>query len=62
MLDLALGIASSMTTNPPGGLVVSAQNPGALWPNYAALWYLVVKGIQRVRQTTSGRRLVALLP
>jgi plastocyanin len=44
MLDLALGIASATTTNPPGGLVVSAQNPGALWPNYAAIWYLVVKG------------------
>jgi Prealbumin-like fold domain len=44
MLDLALGIASLMTTNPPGGLVASAQNPGALWPNYAALWYLVLKG------------------
>jgi uncharacterized cupredoxin-like copper-binding protein len=44
MLDLALGIASATTTNPPGGLVVSAQNPGALWPNYAAVWYLVAKG------------------
>ena len=44
MLDLALGFASATTTNPPGGLVVSAQNPGALWPNYAAIWYLVVKG------------------
>jgi hypothetical protein len=44
MLDLALGIASATTTNPPGGLVVSAQNPGSLWPNYAAVWYLVLKG------------------
>jgi hypothetical protein len=44
MLDLALGIASAMTTNPPGGLVVSAKNPGALWPNYASPWYLVLKG------------------
>jgi hypothetical protein len=44
MLDLALGIASANTTNPPGGLVGSAQNPGALWPNYASLWYLVLKG------------------
>jgi hypothetical protein len=43
-LDLALGIASKQTTNPPGGLVVSAQNPGAGWPNYAAIWYLVLKG------------------
>jgi hypothetical protein len=44
ILDLSLGISSAMTTNPPGGLVVSAQNPGALWPNYAAQWYLVLKG------------------
>jgi hypothetical protein len=44
MLDLALGIASATTTNPPGGLVASAQNPGALWPNYAATWYLIIKG------------------
>ena len=44
MLDLALGIASAMTTNPPRGLVGSAQNPGSLWPNYAATWYLILKG------------------
>jgi hypothetical protein len=44
ILDLALGIASASTTNPPRGLVVSAQNPGSLWPNYAAIWYLVLKG------------------
>jgi hypothetical protein len=44
MLDLALGIASAITTDPPGGLVVSAQNSGTGWPNYAALWYLVLKG------------------
>jgi hypothetical protein len=44
MLDLALGIASQTTTNPPGGLVVSAQNPGSLWPNYAAIHYLILKG------------------
>jgi hypothetical protein len=44
MLDLALGFASANTTNPPGGLVVSAQNPGILWPNYASAWYLVLKG------------------
>ena len=45
MLDLALGFASATTTNPPGGLVGSAQNPGAAgWPNYAASWYLVLKG------------------
>jgi hypothetical protein len=44
ILDLALGIASKNTTNPPGGLVVSAQNAGSGWPNYAAVWYLVLKG------------------
>jgi uncharacterized repeat protein (TIGR01451 family) len=44
MLDLALGIASKQTTLPPGGLVVSAQNPGAGWPNYAATWYLILRG------------------
>ena len=44
MLDLALAFASQNTTNPPGGLVVSAQSPGSLWPNYAAAWYLVLKG------------------
>jgi uncharacterized repeat protein (TIGR01451 family) len=44
MLDLALAYASQVTTNPPGGLVVSAQNPGMGWPNYAATYYLVLKG------------------
>jgi Domain of unknown function DUF11 len=44
MLDLALGYASLNTTNPPGGLVVSAQFGGSGWPNYAPLWYLVLKG------------------
>ena len=44
MLDLALAYASQQTTNPPGGLVVSAQNAGSGWPNYASLWYLVLKG------------------
>jgi hypothetical protein len=44
MLDLALGIASFQTINSPGGLVVSAQNPGSLWPNYAPAFYLVLKG------------------
>jgi hypothetical protein len=33
-----------VTTNPPGGLVVSAQNAGTGWPNYAATWYLILKG------------------
>jgi len=44
MLDLALGIASAQTTDPPGGLVVSAGNAGSGWPNYASPWYLVLKG------------------
>jgi uncharacterized repeat protein (TIGR01451 family) len=44
MLDLALAFASQQTTNPPGGLVVSAQNAGSGWPNYAAAFYLVLKG------------------
>jgi hypothetical protein len=44
ILDLALGIATASATTPPGGLVVSAQNPGSLWPNYAATWYLVLTG------------------
>jgi len=43
-LDLALGIASANTTNPPGGLVASAQYAGSGWPNYAAAWYLILKG------------------
>ena len=44
MLDLALGIATANTPNPPDGLVASAQYPGALWPSYAATWYLILKG------------------
>ena len=45
MLDLALGMATAQTSPlGPQGLVVSAQNPGALWPSYAALWSLVLKG------------------
>jgi hypothetical protein len=44
MLDLALAFASQTTTNPPGGLVVSAKYAGTGWPNYASPWYLVLKG------------------
>lgn len=44
MLDLYLGVASATTTNPPGGLVVSAQNAGSGWPNYAPSYFLVLKG------------------
>jgi len=44
MLDLALGIATAMTPNPPDGLVMSAQNAGSGWPDYAAIRYLILKG------------------
>jgi hypothetical protein len=44
LLDQTLAIATGMTTNPPGGLVVSAQNPGNGWPNFAATHYLILKG------------------
>jgi uncharacterized repeat protein (TIGR01451 family) len=44
VLDQTLAAATAMTTNPPGGLVVSAQNPGGGWPNFAATYYLILKG------------------
>jgi hypothetical protein len=44
MLDQTLAAATNMVTNPPGGLVVSAQNPGGGWANFAATYYLVLKG------------------
>ena len=44
VLDQTLATATAMTTNPPGGLVVSAQNPGGGWPNFAGAYYLVLKG------------------
>ena len=44
MLDLALGFATATTTNPPDGLVVSAQTAGRGWPNYGPAFYLVLKG------------------
>jgi uncharacterized repeat protein (TIGR01451 family) len=45
VLDQTLAAATAATTNPPGGLVVSAQNPGSSgWPNFAAQYYLVLKG------------------
>jgi uncharacterized repeat protein (TIGR01451 family) len=44
MLDLALAYATQNTTNPPGGLVVSAQTAGSGWPNYGPAWYLALKG------------------
>lgn len=42
MLDLALGIATNMTPNPPDGLVVSADTGN--WPNYGPVYSLVLKG------------------
>jgi hypothetical protein len=44
VLDQTLALATSSTTNPPGGLVVSAQNPGGGWPNFAPAYYLVLAG------------------
>jgi uncharacterized repeat protein (TIGR01451 family) len=44
VLDQTLATATSLTSNPPGGLVVSAQNAGGGWPNFAAAYYLVLKG------------------
>jgi hypothetical protein len=66
MLDLALGIASATTTNPPAGLVGSAQNPGSLWPNYAPAFYLVLKGnpastVNNIRPAPDCSRAVNLL-
>jgi hypothetical protein len=44
MLDQTLAVATGMTANPPGGLVVSAQNVGGGWPNFAPTYALVLKG------------------
>jgi hypothetical protein len=44
ILDQTLAVATGMTTNPPGGLVVSAQNPGGGWPNFGSPYYLTLKG------------------
>jgi uncharacterized repeat protein (TIGR01451 family) len=44
VLDQTLAAATAMTANPPGGLVVSAQGAGGGWPNFAATYYLVLKG------------------
>jgi uncharacterized repeat protein (TIGR01451 family) len=44
VLDQTLAAATANTTNPPGGLVVSAQNAGGGWPNFGAIYYLVLKG------------------
>ena len=44
MLDQTLATATSMTTDPPGGLVVSAVTPGGGWPNFGPAYELVLKG------------------
>jgi hypothetical protein len=44
MLDQTLAAATAATTPGPGGLVVSAQNPGGGWPSFAAPYYLVLAG------------------
>lgn len=71
MLDLGLGIASKTNTsptylNPAGGLVVSAQNAGSGWSNYAPTWYLVLKGdptstISNIKPAADCTRAVNLL-
>jgi hypothetical protein len=42
ILDQTLAKAVTATANPPGGLVVSAQNVGGGWPNFASAYYLVL--------------------
>jgi hypothetical protein len=44
VLDQTLAAAIGLTTNPPGGLVYSAQNAGGGWPNFAPAYYGVLKG------------------
>jgi hypothetical protein len=44
VLDQTLAAATGITTNPPGGLVYSAQNPGGGWPNFAPTYYGILKG------------------
>lgn len=44
VLDQTLAVATGMTTDPPGGLVVSAQDVGDGWPNFAATYALALKG------------------
>ena len=43
-LDQTLAAATGLTTNPPGGLVYSAQTAGGGWPNFGPLYYGVLKG------------------
>lgn len=44
MLDQTLAAATGLTTNPPGGLVYSAQTAGGGWPNFGPAYYGVLKG------------------
>jgi hypothetical protein len=43
-LDQTLALATGITTNSPGGLVLSAQAAGGGWPNFAPAYALVLKG------------------
>jgi hypothetical protein len=53
VLDQTLAKAVTGTSNPPGGLVVSAQLPGLGWPNFAANYYLVLS-TTFLKTTASG--------
>jgi hypothetical protein len=44
VLDQTLAAATGLTTNPPGGLVYSAQTAGGGWPNFGAAYYGVLRG------------------
>ena len=44
VLDQTLAVATGITTNPPGGLVYSAQTAGSGWPNFGPAYYGVLKG------------------
>jgi uncharacterized repeat protein (TIGR01451 family) len=54
VLDQTLAAATAMTMNPPGGLVVSAQSAGGGWPNFAATYYLVLKGSTSTPNSAPG--------
>jgi hypothetical protein len=44
VLDQTLALATGMTTQPPGGLVLSAQGAHGGWPNFAPAYALVLEG------------------
>ena len=44
VLDQTLAAATGLTTNPPGGLVYSAQTAGSGWPNFGPAYKGVLKG------------------